>query len=253
MDIAVPSGAFGNALGCCFAKRMLSFGAIRNVVPCTNEYDIVHRTISLGDFSVLKDNVFETLSPAMDTLIPYNLERYFWMVFDGDCDFVRSVMTQFEQQGSYQFDMENIRIRQQLRSLATFSVRVRDGDIESVTIQWVRDFGYLPCPHSATGIYGAMEIQKRLKGDDISKVIAVGTAHPAKFPKIISGILNKGEKLTDKVRERVHREYMGHHFLPGKEDKRAFVKLQGSIDWETKWMDIIKSDIMRMRVIQSKL
>merc|ERR1712083_421866 len=114
--------------------------------------------LSEGDFS-LSDDIFETLSPAMDTLIPYNLERYFWIVFDGDCRFVQSIMEQFEETKSYQFDMQNHRIRNRLRSLATFSVRVSDRSIEDVTLEWVRRFGYLPCPHSATGIYGAMKIQ----------------------------------------------------------------------------------------------
>merc|ERR1711879_427463 len=148
--------------------------------------------------------------------------------------------------------MKDMRIRKRLRSLATFSVRVCDEDIRKLTVQWVRDFGYLPCPHSATGIYGAMEIRRRINDDDV-KVVAVGTAHPAKFPKIISGILQRSEGIGDNVRETVYRDYMNHPFLPRESEKRDFVKLQRSTNWETKWVDIIKRDIVQMNMARSKL
>ena len=85
------------------------------------------------------------------------------MVFGGDCDFVRSVMVQFERHKSYRFNMKDKRVREGLQSLATFSVRATDEIIADVTEQCVRQFGYLPCPHSATGIFGAMQIQKRIQ------------------------------------------------------------------------------------------
>ncbi|KAJ8317394.1 hypothetical protein KUTeg_005298, partial [Tegillarca granosa] len=57
--------------------------------------DIVARTVQNGDFSV-SENVIPTLAPAMDIQLPYNMERIWHMVTDGDHVLIKRLMDEFE-------------------------------------------------------------------------------------------------------------------------------------------------------------
>ena len=62
VHFAVPTGAFGNAVGGLVAKCMgLPIGRI---LCATNGNDVVHRTITRGDLSIAPN--VHTISPAMD-------------------------------------------------------------------------------------------------------------------------------------------------------------------------------------------
>lgn len=54
IDVVVPSGAFGNAMGAYLAKLM--GGSIHKIICATNLNDIVHRTISKGEM-YMSDNI----------------------------------------------------------------------------------------------------------------------------------------------------------------------------------------------------
>lgn len=111
IDVSIPAGAFGNSTAAAFAKYMHL--PIRYIIACPNENDIIHRTLTYGDFSCDFEDYHKTNAPAMDIQIPYNIERYFWLVFDRKCSLIKEIMDEFEYKNmkdanvvcfEYQFD-----------------------------------------------------------------------------------------------------------------------------------------------------
>lgn len=93
VEFVVPTGACGNIAACVLAKKI---GFLLRAVAVVGVNDIVHRTVSRGDFSA-SGNVAETWSSAMDIEFAYNLERIFWLANGFDSQEVEKLMKEFEE------------------------------------------------------------------------------------------------------------------------------------------------------------
>jgi threonine synthase len=174
--ISVPSGGFGNMFGGCLA-RMMGL-PIEFFVCATNSNATLHRIFSRGEFS--KAGLRQTLSSAIDIVIPYNFWRYLYLASGRDHEKIRRWMDEFQAHGRFELDACTAKEVQR----GFWSASISDSDTLA-TIQSVYETtgGYLLDPHAAVSVAAAQKLSERIPSD--AKVVSFATAHPAKFPKVI--------------------------------------------------------------------
>lgn len=100
IDVAVPSGNFGNILAGYIAKEM---GVpIRNLVLATNENNVLEEFFKTGLYKVrAKEDVYETSSPSMDISKASNFERFLYDMVNQDPETTRCFMGLVQKQGGF--------------------------------------------------------------------------------------------------------------------------------------------------------
>ncbi|XP_037122185.1 threonine synthase-like 2, partial [Syngnathus acus] len=97
LEAVVPTGGAGNIAAGFIVKKM---GLPLKLVAMVNANDIVHRTVTSGDFT-MATNVTQTLAPAIDIQDPYNMERVFWLLLERDYALVKKIMNEFQHLHKY--------------------------------------------------------------------------------------------------------------------------------------------------------
>lgn len=195
LSFSVPTGNFGDVFAGYLAKRMGL--PIDRLVIATNRNDILTRFIQTGVYAV-GEQVYQTLSPAMDIQIASNFERYLYYLHDGDAAKVRALLEQMQSTGRLEVDAAR-----HAQARADFDA-VAATDAE--TLEQIRatfaSTGYILCPHTAVGVHAAR---------GLSDVVCLATAHPAKFseavreaigreaspPPSLQGLMEKEARCTD--------------------------------------------------------
>ena len=173
-DVTVPTGNFGNIFAGYLAKKMgLPLGRLN---LATNDNDILARFFRSGVYQ--RGPVHLSLSPAMDIQVASNFERYLYFQLGGDAEGVKTFMSGFQ-------DSQTSTLEHLHGDFDWFQAGAVT-DAETVaTIEKVFDqFGYLADPHTAVGIAIAEQYQR----DDVP-MVAVATAHPAKFVEAVEQAL----------------------------------------------------------------
>jgi threonine synthase len=174
VSFAVPTGNFGDVLAGWVAKRMGL--PVRRLMVATNANDILHRTLTQGAYEVR--GVTPTTSPSMDIQVSSNFERLLFEAHGRDAAAVRALMAGLAQSRAFALALEPLgRIREEFSSAA-----VGEADVTQEIRQTWEGAGYLLDPHTAVGVRAA---RKLLGETPETPVVALATAHPAKFPDAV--------------------------------------------------------------------
>ena len=169
MSFAVPSGNFGNVLAAWAARRMGL--PIRALVIGSNRNNILSRFLAANDMSM--EPVEPSLSPSMDIQVSSNFERLLFELLERDAGATAATMAGFRAQGRMQ-----VPDAAWARATALFSgFTLDDGGTLAEIRRLHAGSGYLADPHSAIGIAAG-----RAAADPATPMVAMATAHPAKFP-----------------------------------------------------------------------
>ena len=170
---AVPTGNFGNVFAAYAAARM---GVpIARLIIGSNRNDILTRFFASGRMEI--GQVFTTLSPSMDIQISSNFERYLFELYDRDARTVSGLMQRLREDRAFSVNPERFE-----RTRQTFAASCCDDERTKQVIRAVWEESHeLVDPHTAIGIAAARAVT--LPSD--IPVVAVGTAHPAKFPDAV--------------------------------------------------------------------
>jgi threonine synthase len=146
------------------------------LMVATNANDILHRTLESGTYAVRA--VTPTTSPSMDIQVSSNFERLLFEAHGRDAPAARSLMDRLTQSRAFTIAPEPLaRIRAEFDSRAVDEEDVAD----EIGATW-REAGYLLDPHTAIGVRAA---RKLIADRPETPVVALATAHPAKFPDAV--------------------------------------------------------------------
>ncbi len=174
VSFAVPTGNFGDVLAGWIAKRMGL--PIERLVVATNENDILARALASGAYETR--GVRQTQSPSMDIQVSSNFERLLFEVGGRDATRLRSLMGALKQGGGFTIPATLLAgIRGEFDATAA-SEHETSAEIARA---WHRASELLD-PHTAVGVHAG---RLSLAADPATPMIALGTAHPAKFPDAI--------------------------------------------------------------------
>jgi len=187
---SVPSGAFGNLFGGYLARSMGL--PVRQFICANNSNQALHTVLSTGVFA--KKDLVQTMSSAIDIVVPYNFWRYLYFTTGCDSKIIKQSMDEFQKSGTVQFDSKTFSSIQQ----GFASISISDTQT-AVTIKhtFEENAGYLLDPHSAVAVAAANALKGSLP--DSIKVICLATAHPAKFPDIMRKCLDTQSALPEQL------------------------------------------------------
>ncbi len=174
VSFSVPTGNFGDILAGWAAKQMGL--PIERLMIGTNANDILARALGSGSYEIR--GVQPTASPSMDIQISSNFERLLFEAYGRDGAAVRRLMGSLSQSRAFLIDAEPLsRIRQDFGAVA-----VDEPSVAEEMQQTYRETGYVLDPHTAVGTRAARHL---LEQRPEVPVIALATAHPAKFPDAV--------------------------------------------------------------------
>src|SRR5690606_7799949 len=147
VDIAVPTGNFGNVYAGYAAKQM-GF-PIGRLIVASNRNDILTRFFESGTMQA--DTVVPTLSPSMDIQVSSNFERFLFDLLDRDGARVAEAIAEFRRTGHFSVSPSVLK-----RAREIFDA-FRLDDIGTLgEIAWLHEStGLTVDPHSAIGIAAA--------------------------------------------------------------------------------------------------
>ncbi len=172
IDFAVPTGNFGNVLAAYAARRMGL--AVPRLIVASNRNDILARFLASNDMSVR--GVEPSLSPSMDIQVSSNFERLLFEIQGRNPALTAQTMLDFRTTGH--MTVSDAAWREATSVFHGFRL---DDDATLAAIRALYEkSGYLADPHSIIGIEAAQALVRQG-----TPIVAMATAHPAKFPDAI--------------------------------------------------------------------
>ncbi len=180
INVAVPTGNFGDILAGYFAKNM---GVpIDKLICASNENRVLYDFISTGTYDKKRD-FYVTNSPSMDIIVSSNLERLLYFISGKDSVKVNELMKSLSTNGQYEItpNMKN--------NLSDFYGGYASEKETTDAIKSIYDNSKeIIDTHTAV----AYSVYKKYKDEtnDKIKTIVLSTASPYKFPKAVMNAID---------------------------------------------------------------
>jgi threonine synthase len=194
VSFAVPTGNFGDVLAGWVAKRMGL--PVARLAVATNENDILARVLASGRYELRA--VTPTTSPSMDIQVSSNFERVLFEACGRDAAAVRRCMAGLAQARAFAIEAGALaRLRDEFSGEAVTEAEVT----EEIGETW-RRARYLLDPHTAIGLRAARRVAC---GEPRMPMVALATAHPAKFPEAVERATAVRPALPPHLADLMHR------------------------------------------------
>jgi threonine synthase len=176
VSFSVPTGNFGNVYAGHLARALGL--PIERLVIGTNANDVLARYLTSGEMTIAP--VVPSLSPSMDIQVASNFERLLFELKGRSGGAVAAAVQRFRQHGALPADEQAWR-----RARDLFSAhRVDDAQTLDTIADTYRRSGHLIDPHTAVAVAAARAELARDHGT--TPMVALATAHPAKFPDAVA-------------------------------------------------------------------
>ncbi|MBU0972794.1 MAG: threonine synthase [Proteobacteria bacterium] len=185
---SVPSGACGNLFAGHLAKAMGL--PVTGFICANNANKTLHTAFSTGVFK--KEDLQQTLSSAIDIVVPYNFWRFLYFTTGCDPKKVSAWMDQFQKTGEIRLDpASTAAIGNQVASVSISDAQTLD----TIRNTFAKKDPYLLDPHGAVAVAAAAALKNTYSPG--TRIICLATAHPAKFSRIMTKAL--GPNLPDQA------------------------------------------------------
>nr|AGT02742.1 threonine synthase [Strigomonas galati] len=198
IDVVVPCGNFGNILAGYVAKLM---GVpIRKLIVASNCNDVLYEFVRTGVYDIRTRALAVTASPSIDILKASNVERFLYLLSDGDAAMVADCMSKLEKDGHFEItDAMKARMQE-----CFWAGRCDEADCAETIKEVYEASGKtrLLDPHTAVAVFVAQQyretelLKEELETDaPVPPLVVASTAHWAKFPEPVLQAI-KGEKMN---------------------------------------------------------
>jgi threonine synthase len=191
---SVPTGNFGDVFAGYVAAKMGL--PIERLIVATNVNDILHRALSLGDYSC--GRVVPTAAPSMDIQVSSNFERLLFDLHGRDGAALAGTMHGFEAERRMTIPAGMLTTSNRLLA----SARIDPDNMSLAMRRTAEEADMLIDPHTAIGLAAARGAE--LPAD--VPVVTLATAHPAKFPDAVERATGRRPGLPRRVEGLFERE-----------------------------------------------
>jgi threonine synthase len=176
INVAVPTGNFGNILAAYYAKRMGL--PLDRLICASNENKVLYDFLQTGDYDSNRD-FYLTSSPSMDILVSSNLERLIFHSAGDDPERCRELMAALGERGKY-------KITDVMRESMTdfYGGYATEAETTAEIARVYKKYGYVLDPHTAVASSVCEKYRAESRGDDKITVV-ISTASPYKFPRSV--------------------------------------------------------------------
>lgn len=172
IDIAVPTGNFGNILAAFYAMKMGL--PIRKFICASNTNNVLTKFLKTGVYDISKRKLVQTPSPSMDILVASNIERLLYVITNNH-EKVSQWMNELKSNGKFEVDNVTKHIIQD----KFYADWVSNEDCLQNIKEIYQEEKYLMDPHTSVAqMVADRYIQKK---NVLIPVIICSTAHWAKF------------------------------------------------------------------------
>ena len=171
INVAVPTGNFGNILAAYYAKRMGL--PIDKLICASNSNNVLTDFFEQGVYDARRP-LRRTMSPSMDILVSSNLERFLFELCGRDGAQVRGWMASLGAAGAYDLDAYKDKVRD-----VFYAAWVDEKETAETIARVFAQTQYCMDPHTAVG--AAVLARYRQESGDARPTILVSTASPFKF------------------------------------------------------------------------
>ena len=182
INIAVPTGNFGNILAAYYAKEM---GVpVSKLICASNDNKVLYDFFTSGTYDRNREFILTT-SPSMDILVSSNLERLLYEACDKDDKLTKECMDSLSKVGNYQITEK---MKEKLKDFV--SGYATEEETAHTIKKIYEETGYVIDTHTAVAASVYTDYKK--KNQDDTKTIIASTASPYKFTKsVMSALDNK--------------------------------------------------------------
>lgn len=172
----VPTGNFGDAFAGWAARRIgVPMG---RVVAATNRNDALVRALDTGLYQ--RSQAVATSSVSMDVQAPSNFERLVFESSGRDSGLTRDLFEVFARHGRISLPGDLLTaLRREVSA-----VSVSEAETMEEVLRTRVSTGRVICPHTAVALHAARRLDR-----SAGPVVALSTAHPAKFPEAVTAAL----------------------------------------------------------------
>ena len=232
LEVAVPTGNFGNILAAYIAKKMgLPLGKL---ISASNENNVLSDFIRTGVYDKNRP-FYTTVSPSMDILISSNVERLLWFLSKGNAASVREKMEKLRRNGCYSLSEEE---KKALQADFLGGWAGEEESLASLAGTW-KEKGYLPDTHTSVALTVLEKIRRESGRKSVTVVAA--TASPYKFSGSVLAALGSASDGDPSSREKELSKLTGIPIpLPLRDLDKRRVRFDQSVSKEEMSLPVLK-------------